>query len=466
MRFPKRIPTLIGLLLVVFVVLSYAFLSNIFFQEQAKANLSYEPKNVLFSNVTDNSFTITWTTSDECSGLVLLTENGKTMTFSDERDSGGKTNKYFTHSINFHDLKSSTLYKLKIISNGKTYTDNGKEYISITASPLEQMTTGFDPAFGSVMTSDNKPANGAIVYLNLDGSQILSTLVNESGSWLIPLSQLRSTDLSGYLTKTQDRLNEQITVRYILDGSIATSDTLNDSPIPTMVIGKTYDFRRQQGINQPLKSLGAIIDSPENSNMKSVLGAQTINGKENSTTITQPADNATLVSNLPLFEGTGTPGKTVTLIIGKTNPINTTVTIKSDGIWRFVPTKPLSEGKQTLTVSTLNNSGKTVSITRTFDILKSGTQVLGDATPSGTLTPTPTTRTTPIVTSTITPSPRISITPTPTITLPTNTPIISPALESTLSGQPLEQTGTILPTLVLIILSLGLITGGGLLYFK
>ncbi len=76
-----------------------------------------------------------------------------------------------------------------------------------------------------------------------------------------------------------------------------------------------------------------------------------------------------------------------------------------------------------------------------FEILKSGTQVLGDATPSATLTPTST--------------------PTATVSA---TPEITP--ESTLAAQPVPTSGNELPTILLLVLGVGLIIGGGIVLIK
>ena len=93
---------------------------------------------------------------------------------------------------------------------------------------------------------------------------------------------------------------------------------------------------------------------------------------------------------------------------------------------------PLQEGKQSVTITTANAQNKTVAITHTFEILKSGTQVLGDATPSATLTPLPT----------------VTDEPTPT---------------STLAGDPIPTTGSPLPLIMLLILGFGLLSGGVLI---
>ena len=75
-------------------------------------------------------------------------------------------------------------------------------------------------------------------------------------------------------------------------------------------------------------------------------------------------------------------------------------------------------------MTSLDASGKTVAVTHLFEILKSGTQVLGDATPSATLEPTPT---------------------------------------STLAGEPIPTSGSILPTLIIVFIGFGLLVAGGTL---
>jgi uncharacterized surface anchored protein len=109
------------------------------------------------------------------------------------------------------------------------------------------------------------------------------------------------------------------------------------------------------------------------------------------------------------------------------------VIIGADGMWRYTPPKPLSEGKQSVTITTSDAKNQTVALTHVFEILKSGTQVLGEATPSATLTPT------------------IDMTPTPT---------------STLAGEPIPETGSPLPLLLLLILGVSLVSSGAFILIK
>ena len=142
-------------------------------------------------------------------------------------------------------------------------------------------------------------------------------------------------------------------------------------------------------------------------------------------------------TTLPLIQGTGVPGKTVSLILGITNPTGDTTIVGADGLWSYTPKKPLAPGKQSVTITTQDATNKPVAITHMFEILKSGTQVLGDATPSATLTPT-------------------------TTILPT----ITTAPASTLAAQEIPTSGNELPTIILLLTGIGLLIGGGIILMR
>jgi hypothetical protein len=299
------------------------------------------------------------------------------------------------------------------------------------------------------VTDTNQPVKGALVYVTLEGGQTLSAVSKPSGTWLIPLNLVRTKDLTGYLPIT-DRMTETIIVRYNGLTTNATTDSLNDSPIPAMTPGKTYDFRKLTA-QAPGQNL-VLVPTPQTqkSAASAVLG--TSNTKSaNTVSLVIPAEGAALPTTFPLIQGTGIPGKTVSLVIGITNPIGDTTIVGTNGVWSYTPKKPLLPGRQSVTMTTKNLQNKPVAITHIFEILKSGTQVLGDATPSATLTPTTTVALIP--TPTETPQATVSATP-------EETP------ESTLAAQEVPASGNELPTIMLLIVSVGLMIGGGIVLIK
>ena len=130
----------------------------------------------------------------------------------------------------------------------------------------------------------------------------------------------------------------------------------------------------------------------------------------------------------------------MTITIGITEPTIGSTVVGKDGVWKYTPKQTLAPGKQSITITTVDAKNKAVAITHTFTILKSGSQVLGDATPSGTLEETPT--------------------PIPTLE---STESATPTEE--LTGEEIPTSGSFLPTAILIALGCSLFLGGGAVLF-
>jgi hypothetical protein len=325
------------------------------------------------------------------------------------------------------DAKPLTKYTITPLSNG-TRADS----VSInTAAALPPNPSGLEPAYGIIRATNNQPQEGALVYLTVEGGQELSARTNPSGLWLIPLNQVRTKDLTGYLPTVQ-RMTENIFVQANDLNASAITDTLNDSPVPDMTIGKIYDFRRQQAMTTSIKTI-ALNPTGQLPTNGAVLGETT--RRSFTVSLISPAQGAALQTTLPLIQGTGVPNTFVGISLGIAQIISGSTKVDANGLWNFTPPRTLATGKQSVTISAINDTGHPVAITHTFQIMKSGTQVLGDATPSATLTPQST--------------PEETVTPT-TVAEPT----------STLSGQPPPTSGNELPTILLLILGIGLCTGG------
>ena len=449
-----KIPTILAIFLLVALIGITIYMVETYSGGQTVANNTIVPGNVEITNITDASLTVSWTTSAQTSGLVTIkpSSGGKQISAFDDRDTDDKVGKYATHYVTVRNLTPGSQYDVTILSNGMTFKTNGKPWQGETFQTLASHASKLEPAYGSVITPDGYKAKGAIVYLSLEGGQKLSALANPSGSWLIPLNVSRTADGISYLA-AGDRMTEQIIVRMETGVASALCDTLNDSPVPEITIGKSYDFRKQQATNQETTSLADL-----STQTPPVLGAQTSAQKDIG--ITAPSEGSALSTFLPLIQGTGVPGKTVTVAIS-IPPQTGTTTIENDGIWRFTPAQNVAPGKQLLIVTTQKVTGDVVTLTRNFEIFKSGTQVLGDATPSGTLSPTPTIKTT------ITPTPSGKISPTPTPkTTPTPTPLLTGPTPTTSAQTPLGPPGTYTPTLLFLSFGVLLFTFGAGLFLR
>lgn len=435
MQKTKRIPTFLALLLLVVTVGGIGYLFEGITRRETKASLSIEPKSIMVTNLTDSSCTLTWQTDELTTGTILVTSaGGKKYSSFDERDITGKMGKYLTHSVTVRTLTPSTTYDVTILSNGKKFPLEGKPLQVTTFPTLASSAPLFEPAFGSIQTPSGSPAEGALVYITLEGSQTLSTLVRTSGSWVIPLSLVRTQDGAAYIEQS-DRISETLVIQLGSSESRVTTDTLNDAPVPDIILGQPYDFRGRDAKKPTQEPLAQAQNSSTTPPKQAVLGVTTdkaINGVN----ITAPVQGASISSTKPLISGIGIPGKTITITIGITDPLLGTALVGRDGLWRYTPTKALMPGKQSVTITTVDTKSKPVAITHTFTILKSGSQVLGDATASATIT--------------------VTLTPTPT-------------LESTESaettGDEMPTSGSFLPTMLLIAFGCLLFVGGGAVLF-
>lgn len=432
-RIPK-IPTIIALLLLATIVGGIIFVAEQYTRTSSIAGDSAAPTSVEITNINDSTFSVSWITSQAATGIITAKpqQGGKELSGFDDRDTEDKPGKYTTHHVTIRNAAPDTTYLVKILSEGKTLQSTEKPREVKTFPAIVARPTKLEPAYGTIATPEGAQAFGALVYITPEGGQKLSTLTNPSGSWLIPLNLSRTSDGSSYLPAT-DRLTEEISARMGNLVGTAITDTLNDAPVPEITIGKSYDFRKQQGQRGQASSL-ATLKTPANP----VLGKEVSMKRE--VTVTAPSEGAALPTLLPIIQGSGIPGKSVYIEASVPKQKGTT-TVGDDGRWQFTPQANLAPGKQTVSVISQDENGVGVTVERHFEILKSGTQVLGDATPSGTLIPTPS--------RSATPSPTLKFSPTPT---------------STSSGQAPPVSGVYTPTLFLLAAGILLITtGAGLL---
>lgn len=164
----------------------------------SKASVSPEPQNIKITNLSDNSFTITWVTNQKTPGFVTYgISESLGLTTQDDRDSGSPTNR-FTHHVTLKNLDPETNIFYNITSGGKVFNQKGKPYTQKTASVLNQTPPLPKTIIGKVLNSDNKPVDESVVYLSASGNQLLSSYTRNNGNWLITLNTARTQDLNSY----------------------------------------------------------------------------------------------------------------------------------------------------------------------------------------------------------------------------------------------------------------------------
>lgn len=393
----KRIPTLVGLFVIVVAIgiTSYLVGQNTFFQ--GNASPSSTPQSIRITNISDTSATISYTTA----GFVLGTLNfgkdttlGQTVTDDKDKD---KIKEHKIHSFSINNLSPSTKYYFSITSGQDSYLNNGAPYELATGPSLKSSgNIGF--IVGKVVSPDGTNPNEGEVFATSDGAAPLSANIKEDGTYTISLEDLRKDNLSSFLTLKGSAIIKLLVVSDTGSSSVQIqAKGINN--VPVIVLSQDYDF------SQSISPSPSATPSASENFPKISLGKS-----GNSPTILTPSDNQSFSSQKPTFTGTGIPNDQVKILIQSDQIIQTDVTVDSNGNWSFQPTTVLTPGQHTITITAKDALGILRTISRTFTV----TAAEAALAPNPLTSPSPTPSPSPAATSSAVPSPSPSILPTPT----------------------------------------------------
>lgn len=444
---PRRIPTILALFLLVLGIGLTVFLvkQGTFVVSQAAPD--HTPQNVVISNVTDTSFTVSFWTKDPSVAVVQI-EGGDSYV-----NTLSSSEAAVTHVFDIENLQASSEYGFSIISNEETYTDSGAAYKARTAPVPPLDIPEIPPLSGQVLLPAGGGAGGAVVYLSIEDSQIISTITNSSGEYVFNFPQgIRTRDLRGFyiledgdflaLVSRLGELSSQVSAPYRV-------------VLPTITLSHNFAFDTEQSVATP--SSGILETNPLPSSGGLV--------------VFSPLEGSSLIDSQPTFTGTGVPSSRVVIVIDKSSTSGN-VLVDSSGYWEYPVPNPLSQGQHSASVQGVGANGVSQTKIINFQVFPSGSQVTDTATPSA--TPIPTTTSAPTPTSTpvptleptvptttppvggVSPTPVVTASPTATVT---PTPTITPFLSITPTA-PGEVGGVILTFASLAFI----VTGAALLF--
>lgn len=406
----RRVPTILALAVLLFGLIGGTLFAKFGLGTFVGGKKISEPNSIRVSNITDSLTSISWITENASFGYIKYGLAGKTLNnvVYDDRTT---SDEYKLHHITIRGLSPESKYDFVIVSQGHEYKNEGKpfEFETFAVSSLSQL----GPATGRVTLKNGNSATGSIVFSQLIGATLLSTLVKSDGSWVQPLNISYDT-----VTKfpVSDGGLKKLNL-YVIDPNgdeaQALIDTDHDFPAPNIVIGQKNNFL---GNKPGVKGSDVLGDS----NQKQDLGF----------TLLQPMDNQAISSFRPLIRGKGEPGQKITIVV-ESKPQAVVVVVDDRGNWQWTPFRDLAPGLHTVTAKTTNLQGNAVTEVRRFIVLKSGSQVLAESTPSASITPSPTA--------------------VPTV-IPSPTPIFSSPTPATTEGVPISGSATY----VLLFAGLGL----------
>ncbi len=369
----KRIPTIVGLILVVALLIGVGFttqavqkITKIFSQAESVA----APTTVDVANISPTSVTIYWVTDKDTSGAVFY---GKSTSLGDgvaidDRDHSSASGKYSTHFVRLNNLKPETKYYFKIGVGSSTFGNptKGDSPYEVSTPATSSATAIIDPIFGKVNNQTNDPTGGILAIWQSQVKGKIASLSTSDGNYVLPIGTTAPTDgASETITLDAGGGNPVATI---------TCKIGQDRPLPTIKLGEALDCSKKT----------ATTNNPGGF-------------KAPSSSLTSSASAGTLVVNvnsgqtfntaLPTISGKAGPSQIVQIVIHSDTPYSGTVQADPSGNWSWTPPANLSAGQHTVTITVVNADGTTKSETRTFTV-QSGSPILPitSGTPSAELT--------------------------------------------------------------------------------
>ncbi len=495
----KRIPTFVGVGILVLGLIAGGVLfsqgTGVF---APRATPQSTPKSIKLTNVTESSVTITYLTDAASEGSIKYGTDPETplsrsaQVATDDRVQLGtsQTSQFKTHHITVRGLQPNTKYYYVISSSGEVYDNQGQAF-SITTAQRSGAPAAAKTIYGSVTTETGTPADGAIVYVAFEGAGLLSSLVKQSGSWAVPLSNARTTDGAAY-ADVSDSTQLAISVQGPEMSQIATTNVAvsESQPVATLAYGQSAGTAPPSIVETPAETEVAsgsaqiaaspepIVVASESSNLiteteVSSTSASTATNSGGLSELLVPEEEPAIIIDTtttehqvvstvtPLITGTALPNVVVSIEVNSETQIQQQVTAGPDGSFALdleALKKELEPGEHTVTYSYTNPStGQLVTETITFTVTGTENQIAQATLPTPSPTPFGTTNPVPLITS---PSPTavasISASPSPIAT--TTAQATRSGLPSTASGVP--KSGSVGTTFALVFGGLFFIISG------
>lgn len=407
--FNLKIPSLLGILLLLggVGVTSMLVDRGVIFEGRAAPDKT--PTNIAITNVTPTEFTVMYTTTESVTGSLQYgtKEEGSSVAMDDRDQQTGRTTASTIHHITVRNLSPETTYFFSILSGGDLFKNNDAAYEVTTAPSLEGTPPEAKAITGSVIFPATLPKQDLLILFSSDTLQQRSALVAPDGSYTIPMTGIRTQDLSDYASLTESTTGNLV----VLSPAAASHATVlleHTDPVPLITFGQSYDFTLS---TEPLTA-----DATASGSAGQTFPQTAATGEGPAIQITSPDEAETFTDQQPVFSGKALPGENVDITIHSDQTTSATISVKADGTWQFRPPAPLNPGNHTITIKTRDLTGTLREFTRSFTVYAQGSQFI-EPSVSPTRTPTPTLAAA---------EPTATETPEPTQAAPTATPTLTP----------------------------------------
>lgn len=367
----KKIPTFLALLVLIAIGV------GIFLWQKTGVSTNTAeivPVGVKITNLSDSKFSVSWTTKTAVSGAV---EYGSVGGKLDKKatDDRGETHIGLTHHVTISGLQPGTNYAFRILSSAaeKRFDNNGNVYSATTGSQLTQI-----PAARSLYGEVTGGSEDTIVYVAMPNAQAASVTLTSTGSYSVPISTLRSTDMSSYVSYDPSATIISLVIDNGTKKSQVSVSTANISPVPTTILGQDADYRvvgKESPQIAQVEPTSAPNVTEETAITPTIFNVDPLQGADINAvttykyTLTYPSTEGEVITTTkPEFAGTGEPNADIDIALSGQKVVTDKVRLDASGNWSWSPAIALAIGKQKIVITYTDNNDQTKTIERGFSI--------------------------------------------------------------------------------------------------
>lgn len=370
----KKVP---GIAVVLTVLLLVAGLVVLFSGRQKpviKTDSSVRPVRVDTANVRDRSLTVFWRTDKPTTGYVVYTvDDDVSLTAYDERDTADNLNSRHNHVVQLTHLRPDTDVYYNLIIDGKAVGQTTSTPFIVRTTRIITQPADVDPVYGEVIRMNGVVERNAVALLKIGQSLPLLSMTQSDGSFLFSMCCVfHAQRREPIIPSDEDQIRLELIAE---DGTVKTIEGFYADVAP---------------LSEPIainSSLNELADASQDEEIAEVLSVSDSIEALNPVDIIYPREDAAIPGLRPLVRGVGEPGAQVK---GRFTPAGRIFQVDVDEKrnWLYQPSFDFQPGQHELSVETQDTSGRIITLSRTFTILKSGEAVLQAATGEATLTPT------------------------------------------------------------------------------
>lgn len=351
----RRIPTIVGLILVAVLLGSVAVLATVV-QRATGLLSSASPQDFVLApaaaNISDTGFAVFWLTSQETPGSVLY------GTSSEVNEGAANSDQGSAHLVSVTNLKPGVKYYYRVAG------DNSAPLEATTAVSGSVPVT--DSVFGKVLDAGGLPLSSAIVVLEVgsgSGTRRFAAISKTDGTFVLPVAGVGQGE------------SEVVTVTSLSGTASVSCQSGKDRPLPDVKIGETLDCQKKVTAAETPPTGGFQTPAATSSGASASGELQVL--LENGETVSTP---------LPTISGKAGPGQMVKIVINSPASYSGSVKADASGGWSWTPPANLSPGEHTATITITNPDGTVQTVTRTFQVPGDSILPVTSGTPSAQLT--------------------------------------------------------------------------------